>query len=122
MTDLKSRLSPENSMVAGIAVIGLVIANYNLHNGSIAAVQATDAWHPALGTSNKKSGYSSLVLVAGISLLAKDPNIFILGMAAIVAMHSSMIHAIAVEPAQNQMVAPNTGTAYEPAQLAAAAA
>jgi hypothetical protein len=117
-----SVFKPENSMVAGLAVVGLVIADYNLHNGTATSVQAADAWHPTLTASNKKAGWSSLALVAGISLLARDANVFILGCAAILAMHSSYIHSIAVHPDTGQIIAPNPSAAYQPAQAAAAAA
>lgn len=122
MAEIKSILKPENSLVAGMAVVGLVIANYNLHNGTAAGASATGpAWNPTLVTSNKKAGYTSLAAVAGISLIAHDANIFILGCAAIIAMHSTYLHSIAVEPQLNQMVAPNATSAYQPAQLSAVA-
>lgn len=121
MAEIRSILKPENSLVAGLAVVGLVVANYNLHNGSAAGCAATDAWNPTLVTSNKKAGYSSLVMVAGLSLIAKDANIFILGCAAILGMHSSYLHSIAVHPQTGQLVAPTGASAYAPAQLSAAA-
>jgi hypothetical protein len=119
-----SILKPENSLVAGMAVVGLVIANYNLHNGSVAGAAASDAWDTRLVSSNQKAGWTSLVAVSGIALIAKDANIFILGCAAIIAMHSSALHAIAVHPQTGQLQAPNPATAYEPAsdQLSSVAA
>jgi hypothetical protein len=116
---IRQVLTPENSMIAGLAVVGLVIANYNLHNGSATEVAMSDPGNPNLTSSNKKSGYTSLIMVAGIALLAKDANIFILGMATVIAMHSSYIHAIAVSPQTGQITAPNAGSAYLPAQAAA---
>jgi hypothetical protein len=121
MAEIKSILKPENSLIAGMAVVGLVVANYNLHNGTAASAAATGSWDPHLSTSNKKAGWTSLVMVAGISLLAKDANIFILGAATIIAMHSSYIHSIAVEPQLGGMaLAPaNQASAYVPAAAAA---
>jgi hypothetical protein len=113
-----SVLKPENSMVAGLAVIGLVIANYNLHNGPVSSValSAPEGGSGVLTTSNKKAGFTSLTMVAGISLLAKDGNVFILGCAAIIAMHSSYLHSIAVSPSVNAMVTgPAAAGAYVPA-------
>ncbi len=118
MGEIRSVLKPENSMIAGLAVVGLVIANYNLHNGTAASAAATSpAWNPTLTNSNQKAGWTSIALVAGISLLAKDANIFILGCAAVIAMHTSYLHGIAVEPALGQMVTPGATSAYQPAQL-----
>ena len=102
--DIKSYLTPENSIVAGLATVALVIGNYNLHNGTAAQANMTEPNHPALTGSNKKAGYTSLIMVAGISLVARDANIFILGCAAIIVMHSSYVHSIAVNPANSKAV------------------
>jgi len=114
-----SILKPENSMIAGMAVVGLVIANYNLHNGSASQVALSPAEGQGGGnltTSNKKAGWTSIAMVAGISLLAKDANIFILGMAAVIAMHSSYLHSIAVSPSVGAIVSgPAAAGAYVPA-------
>jgi hypothetical protein len=112
-----SVLKPENSMIAGLAVVGLVIADYNLHNGPVSSVALSPAESGGgnLTTSNRKAGWTSLIMVAGISLLAKDANIFILGTAAIIAMHSSYLHSIAVSPALNAIVSgPAAAGAYVP--------
>jgi hypothetical protein len=113
---------PEGSIIAGLAVVGLVIANYNLHSGSASMAAATDPWDPSLKASNAKAGWSSLALVAGVALLARDPNIVILGGAAIIAMHSSYIHAIAVHPQTGAIIAPSpTAASYAPASDTTAA-
>lgn len=118
MAEFKSILKPENSLIAGFAVVGLVIANYNLHNGSGISVRATDANNPMLESSNNSAGWSSLILVAGASLIAKDANIFILGTAAIIAMHSTYLEHIAVNPDLNAVMSPPTSYDYLPAQNA----
>lgn len=116
MAGLNPVFKPENSIIAGLAVIALVIANYNLHVGSNASVGATDAWDPNLQASSKKAGWSSLALVSGVALLARDPNIVILGGAAIIAMHASTVHAMAVHPQTGQIVAQSpTAASYAPA-------
>lgn len=116
---MSSVFKPENSMIAGLAVVGLVIANYNLHNGPVSSVALSPAeggGSGSLTTSNKKSGWTSLIMVAGISLLAHDSNVFILGTASIIAMHSSYIHSIAVSPSVNAIVSgPAASGAYTPA-------
>jgi hypothetical protein len=115
---MASVLKPENSMIAGLAVVGLVIANYNLHNGPAAAVALSPAESGSgnLSTANKKAGWTSIIMVAGVSLLAKDANIFILGMATVIAMHSSYLHSIAVSPSLGAIVSgPAAAGAYVPA-------
>lgn len=111
----KPVLSGENSIIAGVATVALVAGIYQLTVGSVAEVHMTDAYHPATSTSVKKAGWTSLVTVAGITLLARDPNIGILGGAAIVAFHAHYRHANMTHPDTGQIVPPGP-QAYQPAQ------
>lgn len=112
----KSILKPDNSAIAGIAVVGLVYAVYTLNMGSNAAAQATDANHPVLDSSRKKAGLTSLAMVAAITLITKDANVGILGGGAIIAMELSARHAIMAHPQSGQLVNPNPNAAYAPAE------
>lgn len=111
----KSILRPENSVVAGVAVMAAVFADYQLNLGNTTQVHATDANHPILETARKKAGYSALILVAGIGLIAKDANILILGGASIIGMELIMRHAIMAHPDTGQMQAPGADI-YQPAE------
>jgi hypothetical protein len=113
MPTFKSYLKPENSIIAGLAVMGLVYADYQLNCGTSAQVQMTDANHPAIESSRKKAGYTAVVLVAGIGLIAKDANIIILGAASIIALELTYRHAIMAEP-QTGVMQPPTQDTYMP--------
>lgn len=110
----KSVLKPEDSIVAGLATVGLVAAVYQVDAGSVTTVHASDAYHGANSAGIKKAGYTALVMVAGISLLARDANILILGGAAIIAMSAHYRHANMVNPGTGQIEAPGAA-AYMPA-------
>lgn len=114
MVAFKSYLKPENSIIAGVAVMGVVFGIYQLSLGTSAQVQMTDANHPITESARKKAGYQSAVLVAGIGLIARDANIIILGSASIVAMELTYRHAIMAHPETGQMVPPSEST-YAPA-------
>lgn len=113
----RSILKPEGSVVAGLSVVGLVYATYQLDVGSVSSAYATDANHPALESSRRKAGYTSLVAVAGLMLITKDANVGILGFSAIVAMELHYRHAIMASPVTGQIVPPNPAQ-YQPAQPA----
>lgn len=115
MATFKSHLKIENSLLLGGAVIGGVFAAYQLDLGPVAGVQASDPYHPVLEASRKKAGYTSLIMVAGLALLAKDPNIVILGGAAIIAMEVHYRHALMTHPETGQMLPP-AASAYQPAE------
>jgi|SRR6185437_6688162 len=110
----KPNVTAEGSLVLGLAVIGAVYAVYQLNVGPVSGVQMSPANHPALDTSRKKAGYTSLAMVAGLGLLARDPNVVILGGSAIIAMEASYRHAIMAHPQSGQIIPP-TLAAYEPA-------
>lgn len=114
--NFKSILKPENSAIAGLAVVGLVYAVYNLNLGSTAAAHATDANHPILESSRKKAGLTSLAMVAAVTLITKDANVGILGGGAIIFMELTNRHAIMAHPLSGQLQNPNPQAAYEPAE------
>ena len=112
---MPSILKPENSIIAGLATVAIVAGIYQLSAGPVSQVHASDAYHPANSSAVKKAGYESLIAVAGIALLARDPNIVILGGAAIVAFHASYRHANMVNPGTGQVESPGPA-AYANAQ------
>jgi hypothetical protein len=112
--NIKPVFKPENSLLAGFATIGLVAGVYALDAGPVSQVHFSGAKVNANSTSIQKAGYTSLVMVAGITLLARDPNILILGGAAIIAFHSHYRHADMVNPATNQLETAGPA-AYTPA-------
>lgn len=103
--------------MAGLAVMGIVFAIYQLNIGPTVQVQMTEANHPSIETARKKSGYEAAIVVAGIGLIAKDANIIILGSASIIAMELSYRHAIMAHPETGMMVPPAEST-YLPAGAA----
>ena len=113
--DLKPIFKPENSIIAGLATVAIVASIYQLDAGSVSQVHYSDSNHPANKTSIKKAGWTSLATVAGISLLTRDPNIVILGGAAIIAFHAHYRHADMVNPGTG-MVETTGSTAYQNAQ------
>lgn len=111
----KSILKPENSIIAGVAVMGAVYASYQINVGTTAAAAATPANHPILESSRKKAGYESFVLVAGLGLIAKDANIIILGSATIIAMELTYRHSIMADHETGVMQSP-ASDAYSSAE------
>lgn len=111
----KSILKPENSLILGAGVAAMVFSVYQLDIGTVSQAQATDANHPILETARKRAGYTSLIMVGGLALLARDPNIIILGGATIIAMEAHYRHAIMSHPETGQVIPP-AASAYLPAQ------
>ena len=111
--DLKPRLSGENSIIASLATVALVLGVYNMKVGPVSDVHATDPNDGNMAASVKKAGWEALTAVAALTLLAKDPNIAILGGAAIIAEELSYLHAMMTNPGTGQITL--TPQAYQPA-------
>lgn len=114
---IKSILKPEGSTMAGLATVGTVFAVYQLNVGSVSTAQASDANHPVLESSRKKAGYTSLALVAALSLITRDVNVFILGCGSIIGMEIVYRHGIMANPLTGKMENPRPLTSeYAPAE------
>jgi hypothetical protein len=95
---IKPRLSGENSIIMAAATAALVIGIYNSKVGPVADAHATGANDGNLLASVKKAGWQAVVLVSALALLAKDPNIVILGGATVIAEELAYRHAIMASP------------------------
>ena len=113
---MKSFLKPDAATIAGLATIGAVFATYQLNVGTVSQAAVTEPNNPALASSRKKAGYTSLVLVSALTLITHEANVAILGGGAIIALELSYRHGIMAHPQSMQMVNPNPAAAYEPAE------
>jgi hypothetical protein len=109
----KPRLSGENSIIASLATVGLVIGVYQTTVGPISDVHATEPHDINLTKSMRKAGWLAFATVAAIGLLAKDMNIIILGGATIIVEELGYRHALMSNPATGQIQ--STPSAYLPA-------
>jgi len=112
----KSVLSPENSVLAGVVTAGFVWGVYEVNLGSVASAHKTGAQDtPILKTSLRKAGFTALAAVFGIALLARDPNIAIIGGASVIALELHYRHAIQTDADTGQPV-PGTPQSYAPVE------
>jgi hypothetical protein len=79
-------LKPEASVLSGLAVGAVVFAIHSNFTPSQADMQGLPAGNKDLDRSERQATWLSAGVVAGISLLAKDPTIFVIGSFATVAM------------------------------------
>ena len=100
---LKPRLSGENSIIMALATAAFVVSIYNMKVGPVSDVHATNANDGNMAASVKKAGWEAVAAVAGIALLAQDPNIVILGGAAIIAEELSYRHSMMANPNTGQI-------------------
>jgi hypothetical protein len=109
----KPRLSGENSIITSLAAAGLVFGIYSMKVGPVADVHTTDANDINLKASIRKAGWTSVILIGGLFILAQDMNIVILGGATIIAEELNYRHALMASPSTGQIQV--TPASYQPA-------
>jgi hypothetical protein len=110
--DIKPRLSGENSIIASLSTVALVFGIYSMKVGPVSDLHTTPANDGNMQAACKKAGWESIVVVAAVSLVAKDPNIAILGGAAIIAEELLYRHALMADPMSGDVAV--TPSAYQP--------
>jgi hypothetical protein len=101
----KSILEPQGSVVSGIATAILVYAIYDQALPDAATMHATDANDINIEAGRKKATWTSAGILAAITLLTKDVNIFILGGVTLFALDFHARHANASNPQTGNLVA-----------------
>jgi hypothetical protein len=86
-------LKPEASVVAGVAVMAMVYGIHTVFHPTVADIQALPAGNADGVDSEKKATWLSIGVVSGVSLLSKDPTVFVLGSIATVGMAFFTRHA-----------------------------
>ena len=98
-------LKPSESLVTGLAVATVVYAVYEHTVPSVADTRGAAPNNSNLDSSRKLATWTAAGIVAGVSLLAKDPTIFTIGGTVLVALDFSHRHANAVNPATQKITA-----------------
>lgn len=91
-------LKPEVSIPVGLATGVMVFAVYQNALPTVADVRVAKEQDPDIDSARKMAAWTSAGLVAAVSLLAKDPTVFIIGGVIVVGMDLAYRHADAVNP------------------------
>jgi hypothetical protein len=91
-------LRPEVSLPTALATAAIVFVTYDHALPSIADSRCGGMNDDHLSSCEKQAAWTSAAIVGGISLIAKDPNVFIIGGAMIIALSWWHRHANAVNP------------------------
>jgi hypothetical protein len=91
-------LAKEQSIVAGLAVASIVYATYSKATPTVADMRVGNRMNDDIESSRKVAAWTSAAVVAGVSLIAKDPNIFVMGGVMVIGLDWMTRHANAVDP------------------------
>jgi Ni,Fe-hydrogenase I large subunit len=118
-------LKPEFSLLTGLATATVVYGVYQNSLPAVADVRSLQANNNDLAKSERVASWTGAAVVAGVSLIAKDPTVFIIGGATLVAMAWMHRHANAVNPTSGTtqpQETPRVSQAEVPEQYSAPAA
>lgn len=99
-------LKPEVSLPVGLAVAALV---YGIHSNAtppLTDIRAAKPGDSTIDASRRFATWTSAAVVAGVSLIAKDPTIFILGGTMVVVMDWATRHGNLVSPLSGKAAVP----------------
>jgi len=109
-------LKPEVSLTIAAATAAVVYGIFQVEVGaSVADVRSNPPHNSIMSGTVTTAGWTSAAVVAGISLLAKDPTVFVFGGAVAAALTWKYKHANLVNPGTGQVVMP----AQNPAPMSA---
>lgn len=74
-----SVLKPDVSIPVAVATGALVYGIYNMALPTVADVRTSAENHPDVSSANKAAAWTSAAAVAGIALISRDMNVFIVG-------------------------------------------
>lgn len=110
--------SPEASIGTGLAVSAIVYSIHSNFTPAVADMQGLPSGNADIDAAERKATWLSAGVVAAVSLIAKDPTIFVIGSAATIAMAAFSRHATWTESkAGPQTMAPGK-SAVSPNELA----
>jgi hypothetical protein len=101
-----SILNPSQSFGATLAVMALDYGIYTTHLPTTADVKSSAPHNQAIDSSRTGATWTAIGACAALSLLSKDPNIFIFGAGFAVALDWYYRHANTVHPASGQVTMP----------------
>lgn len=112
-------LKPEVSVPAGLATAAVVYAIFSNATPSIADIRSAPANNTDIASAERMATITSAAVVGGISLIAGDANIFIIGGAMIIAMALWTRHANGTNPSTGALQVPGAMANVPPSTQAA---
>lgn len=91
-------LKPEISIGTGLAVAALVYAIYSNATPPLADQRTVEPGNRDLEASRKQAAWMAAGTVGGVSLIARDPTVFVIGGVMVIALDWAHRHAIQVNP------------------------
>lgn len=97
-------LNPDQSVVASLAAMTAVYGLYSYGLPSVADIRTAAPGNKDIESAERAAAWQAAAVVSGISLITRDPTIFIIGGATIVGLSWWVRHANMVDPQSSKAV------------------
>jgi hypothetical protein len=114
-------LKPESSLMVGLATATVVYGIYQSALPNLADVRSLDAKNGDVAASERLASWTAAGVVAGISLLAQDMTVFVIGSVMVTGMAWWHRHANEVSPLTGKALGGDSASEAVPAQTQAQA-
>lgn len=101
-------LKLEASVVAGLATGALVYGTYQMALPNTADIRSLESQNVDITGAEKTAEWTAAAIVAGVSLIARDPTIFVIGGTIMVAVAWMNRHANAITPVLQSVIPSQT--------------
>lgn len=91
-------MKPEVSLTVGLATVALVYGIYSNALPTVADIRVGQAADPDIASAEQLAAWTAAAAVGAVSLIAKDPTVFVLGGSMVVALSWWHRHANHVNP------------------------
>lgn len=115
-------LKPEASLTVGLATAALVYGIYSNALPTVADIRVGQPDDPDVAAAEQLAAWTAAAAVAGVSLIAQDPTVFIIGGTMVIALSWWHKHANAVNPLVGKAAwSGGESMSYAPDEMPAAA-
>ena len=104
-----SLLKPEASVIAGVAAAAMAVGIYQNDLPTLAECRTSEPGDDDLTGAERAATWKAAAVVAGVSLLTKDPTIFVIGGLAVIALAWSHKYAAELDPISQRVPYPFGG-------------
>lgn len=99
-----SILKPDQSVIAALAAMTAVYGLFSYGLPSVADIRTAAPGNKDIDSAERAATWQAATVVAGISLLTKDPTVFVIGGATVIGMAWWVRHANMVNPESGKAV------------------
>jgi hypothetical protein len=107
-------LKQQDALITGLATAAIVIAVYQQHMPGVASEKASAPGNVHIGSARHSAALTAAAVVGGVSILAHDPTVFVIGGSVLIALDVAHRAANATDNQSGKIPMPSTDQTAAP--------